>query len=59
MNISYQERAILLKLQYNSYNEYNRDIINYLDKNPNINSDDMTTILKKMGFKVSNGKISW
>lgn len=59
MDLSFEEKLVLTKLQYNSYNEYNGTVINY------INSADLTyeqrvNILKKLGFKVDDyGNIKW
>lgn len=59
MDLSFEEKLVLTKLQYNSYNEHNGTVINY------INSADLTyeqrvNILKKLGFKVDDyGNIKW
>lgn len=59
MNIGFEEKVILAKLQYNSYDEYNYEIINYLNKS-NITYDEMEFILKQMGFDVDkDGNIYW
>ena len=59
MNIGFEEKVILAKLQYNSYDEWNHEIIEYLN-NSNITYDEMEFILKKMGFEVdNNGNIYW
>lgn len=60
MNATYEQKLILAKLQYNSYNDHNKEIISYLNNNNNISYNEMVTMLKKMGFKVdSNGTIKW
>lgn len=60
MNIPFEQKIILAKLQYNSYDEYNHEIIQYLNNDPNISYDDMVFILKQMGFEVDNeGNIYW
>lgn len=60
MNIDFEQKLILAKLQYNSYDEYNVEIINYLNSNPNISYDDEVYILEKMGFEVDEeGNIRW
>lgn len=60
MNIDFEQKAILAKLQYNSYDEWNYDIIDYLNNNPDISFDEEVVILKKLGFEVDDeGNISW
>jgi len=60
MNIPFEEKCILAKLQYNSYDDYNNEIINYLNNNNNVDYETMNDLLKKMGFKVdANGNIKW
>lgn len=59
MNIGFEEKLILAKLKYNTYDEYNHEIINYLN-NSNVTYDEMVFILKQMGFTVTNdGNIYW
>lgn len=59
MPIDFEQRVILAKLQYPSYDEYNAEIVEYL------NSSDMTyeqeiVFLEKLGFKVDEeGYIYW
>ena len=60
MDIPFEQKVILSKLEYNSYDEYNNEIIDYLNNNPDITYEDMETILKKLGFEVdSKGNIKW
>ena len=60
MNLDFEERLILAKLQYNSYDTYNAEIINYLNSNSDISYDEEVEILKKLGFTVdANGRIYW
>lgn len=59
MNIPFEQKIILAKLKYNSYDDYNYEIIQYLNKS-NLDYDTEMLLLKKMGFKVTaDGKVSW
>lgn len=58
-NIDWEQRAILAKLQYNTYDEWNYEIIDYLNASP-VSYEEMEFILKQMGFEVSSdGTITW
>ncbi len=59
MNVPFEQKIILAKLKYNSYDDYNYEIIQYLNKS-NLDYDTEMLLLKKMGFKVTaDGKVSW
>ena len=59
MPIEFEQKLILTKLQYPSYNEYNPTIINYLNKS-DMTYEQMEKLLTKMDFKVDeNGNIRW
>lgn len=60
MDIDFEQKLILAKLQYNSYDEYNYDIVDYLNTNDDISYEDEVSILKKLGFTVDDeGNIYW
>lgn len=60
MDIDFEQKLILAKLQYNNYNEYNYDIVDYLNNNDDISYEDEVYILKKLGFAVDDeGNIYW
>lgn len=60
MDIDFEQKLILAKLQYNSYNEYNYDIVDYLNNNDDISYEDEVSILIKLGFTVDEeGNIYW
>ena len=60
MDIDFEQKLILAKLQYKNYNEYNYDIIDYLNNNDDISYEDEVSILKKLGFTVDDeGNIYW
>lgn len=59
MPIEFEQRLILAKLQYPSYNEYNPTIIEYLN-NSEMTYEQVETLLTKMDFKVDEyGNIRW
>ena len=47
---------MLIKMNYSSYNDYNNQIINYINKQ-SISLEDKKEILEELGFKVRNGKV--
>ena len=57
--LSFEEKVILAKLEYNSYDEWNYEIIDYLNTS-SITYEEEVYILKKLGFVVDNeGNIYW
>ena len=59
MDIEFEQKLILAKLQYNSYDEYNHEIIDYLNRS-NLSYEEIVELLKKMGFEVDNdGNVYW
>ena len=60
LDIEYGEKLILFKNEYNADDDYNYEIIDYLNSREDISFEEMATILKKLGFTVSaDGDISW
>jgi hypothetical protein len=60
MNIGYEEKLILAKMEYNSEDRYNYEIIEYLNNDDSISYNTMESILIQLGFKVDeDGKIRW
>jgi hypothetical protein len=60
MNIDYEQKLILAKMEYPSEDRYNYEIIEYLNNNSNIDYAIMESILIKLGFNVdSEGNIKW
>ena len=60
MDIGFEQRVILAKMYYPSYDEYNYDIIDYLNNDNSISFSDMKDILETLGFKVyKDGTITW
>lgn len=53
-------KYILFKNEYNSCDDYNYEIIDYLNNRDDISYDEMKTILTSIGFEVDDeGNISW
>lgn len=60
MDIGFEQRVILAKMYYPSYDEYNYDIIDYLNNDDSISFSDMKEILETLDFKVyEDGTIEW
>ena len=60
MDIPFEQKIILAKMKYSSYDEYNFEIIDYLNNNPYIDYETEVNILKMLGFKVyDDGTIRW
>lgn len=59
-DLSYEEKIILYKNEYNSDDTYNMDIINYLNERDDISYSQMEAILTQLGFTVDEyGNIYW
>lgn len=58
MDIPFEQKIILAKTEYPTYNDYNRQVIEYLN-NSDIDREEMVDILKDLGFKVNGDNISW
>lgn len=56
LNLSVAQKAILIKMEYSSYNSYNSQIINYIN-NQNITISEKIEVLEDLGFKIRNGKV--
>ena len=56
LNLSIPQKALLIKMEYNSYNKYDKQIVEYLNKQ-NINFLDKATIVKRAGFTEYNKQI--
>lgn len=54
------QQHILFKMEYNSDDEHNEEIIEYLNRRKDISAEEMTAILLQLGFLVdSEGNIYW
>ena len=60
LDLDFEQRVMLAKLEYPSYNEYNYEIIEYLNNREDINYEQMVSILTELGFTVKkDGTIVW
>lgn len=63
MDLDYGQKIILFRSMYDSKedrNNYNYDIVEYLNSRDDISYDEMVTILKELGFTVdSKGNVYW
>ena len=60
MNIDYEHKLILAKMEYKSEDRYNYEIIEYLNNDDSIDYFTMEFILSELGFKVDDdGNIKW
>jgi hypothetical protein len=60
LDLGYEQKLILAKMEYPSEDRYNYEIIDYLNNNNEIDYDTMESILLELGFKVDDyGNIRW
>jgi hypothetical protein len=58
LNLTIPQKALLIKIEYSSYDKYNSEIIKYVN-NSNMNLNEKKSYLIGLGFKIKNGKVSW
>ena len=60
LDISYEERLILYKSVYNSYDDENYAIFEYINNHEGLSFEQKKGVLRELGFNVSqDGDISW
>ena len=60
LDIAAEEKMILFKKEYTSFDDYNMDIIEYLNNRDDVSRDEMASILLELGFTVdADGTIRW
>lgn len=60
LDIGFEQRVILAKMYYPTYDEYNYDIIEYLNNDDSISYEDMVKILNTLKFEVDDeGNVWW
>ena len=60
LDLDFEQKVMLAKLEYPSYDEYNYEIIEYLNNREDINYEQMVSILTELGFTVKkDGTITW
>ena len=58
MDVPYEQKLILAKSEYNSFNDNNAEIIEYIE-NTGMSYDERIELYKALGFKVDGDSISW
>ena len=58
MDVPYEQKLILAKSEYNSFNDNNYEIIEYIE-NTGMDYDERIELYKALGFKVDGDSISW
>lgn len=58
LNLSIPQKAILIKMEYNSYDNYNEQIVNYIKQNVS-SVEERSAILTELGFTIRNGRVYW
>lgn len=58
MNVNYEDRLVLAKMQGYETEEGNAEIVNYLN-NSNVTPDEYEAILKQLKFTIKNGYVRW
>ena len=53
------QKAMLIRTQYSSFDDYNYEIVNYLNNQTDITLEEEYEILKKLGYKINNDTVSW
>ena len=56
LNLSAVQKAMLIKMEYSSFNSYDKQIIQYVN-NRSLNMEDKKEILTSLGFKIRNGRV--
>jgi len=60
LDIEYEQKLILKKKYYKSYDDYNYEIVEYLNSRDDISLEEEFTILRKLGFEVDDdGTVRW
>ncbi len=60
LDLDFEQRIMLAKLEYPSYDEYNYEIIEYLNEREDISYEQMVSILTELEFTVKkDGTIVW
>lgn len=58
LSLNIPQKAMLIKMQYGSYDKYNEQIVKYI-QSQKLTKNEKTNILTELGFKVVNGKVRW
>ena len=58
LQLNVGQKAIMIKMQYPSIDNYNNQIVQYIN-GQNISIQEKVDLLKSLGFKINNGRVSW
>ena len=58
LNMSVPQKAMFIKLYYPSFKGYDEEIISYINSQP-LTIEEKTKALKKLGYKINNGRVYW
>ena len=58
LKLSIPQKAMFIKMYYPSFNDYNEQIINYINSQK-ITKAEKTKILTELGFKIENGRVMY
>ena len=58
LNLSVPQKAMFIKLYYSTYNNYNNQIVEYIN-NQKLSIDEKKQILEKLKFTIKDGKVYW
>ena len=56
LNLTAFQKAMLIKTEYSSYDDYDKQIISYVNSQK-LTKQEKEEILKKMGFTIKNGRV--
>jgi hypothetical protein len=59
LNVDYHTKLILHKMEYNSDDTFNAEIVNYIINRNDLTFDEKTALFEELGFKTSNGQVFW
>ena len=59
LDADYGEKLVLFKSEYPADDTYNNEIIDYLNGRDDLTYEQIVTILKELGFKVSGNDVTW
>jgi len=58
LKLSIPQKAMFIKQYYSSFNEYNAQIVTYINSQK-INKKEKESILKELGFTIRDGRVYW
>lgn len=58
LNLTIPEKAIIIKMEYSSFDDYNKEIVNYINQQ-DMGNKEKISILEELGFEIRNGRVYW